>query len=250
MAPCTSSSLPPNTANEPRQATRRMTINMSFSLGSDDAVEDELEDLLSQLYGAAAETEDIDEDEREVITSVDYLLGIKDSLTLVKCSPVGTTLSVNYDVESDEAGGHGAATSNNTTFYEEILVETKTEPDASENCHRATRRMSINMATKRVSISMTHHSAEGLDSELQGILQQLYEAPDGQGEGQATDSTNETSTEATGYDVGEFGIRRDSLSLVKCRPYRRLSVAPQFADVPEEEDSAGNVMDDVVETKE
>lgn len=222
---------------------------MSFSLGSDDAVDDEMEDLLSQLYGAAAASQDIEEEEREVITSVDYLLGIKDSLTLVKCSPVGTTLSVNYDAEPEEGDGDGT-TSSKTTYYEE-MVETKPESSASENCRQATRRMSINMATKRVSIGMTLPTLKGLDSELQGILLQLYEAQDGQGGGQDPDSNNETPADSSGYDVTEFGIRRDSLSLVKCRPYRRISsTAPQFQDVPEEEESSGKVMDDIVDTKE
>ncbi|KAL7501740.1 hypothetical protein ACHAWX_000333 [Stephanocyclus meneghinianus] len=246
MVPCNSSL--PSTANEPRQAARRMTINMSFSLGSDDAVDDEMEDLLSQLYEAAAAAEDIEEEDREVITSVDYLLGVKDSLTLVKCSPVGTTLSVNYDVgPEDEDGG---TTTAKATYHEEI-VETKTEAESKESRRQTTRRVSINMSTRRVSISMIHPSLKGLDSELQDILSQLYEAQDDQGEGQDPEPTNETSADATRYDVGEFGIRRDSLSLVKCKPYRRKSSkAPQFDEALEEEVSAGNVTDDVVQTKE
>jgi hypothetical protein len=225
-----------------------MTINMSFSLGSDDTVDDEMEDLLSKLYEAAAAAEDIEEDDREVITSVDYLLGIKDSLTLVKCSPVGTTLSVNYDVGPEQEDGGPAS---NKAIYHEEIVETKTKAESNESRRQTTRRMSINMATKRVSISMIHPSLKGLDSELQDILAQLYEAQDDQGEGQDPDSTNDTSAAAARYDVSEFGIRRDSLSLVKCRPYRRISSqAPQFDEALEEEDSSGNATDDVVETKE
>ena len=224
---------------------------MSFSIGTNQSDDAELNDLLSRLYGRAAspqqDGQEESEEDREVITSVDCLLGIKDSITLVKCSPVGTNLSLNYDV--GEGPSEGLDINSMPTDYEK-MVKTKKE-DTTLPRRRATRRMSIDRATRRVSIDMSIPTSEDVDSELRGILSQLYQARGNQGDEQDQESTNETTVEIMGYDVRELGIRRDSLSLVKCRPYRRISSkAPQFDEALEEEVSSGNVTDDVVETKE
>ena len=98
---------------------------------------------------------------------------------------------------------------------------------------------------------MSIPTTEGVDSELRGILSQLYAARGTQGEEQDQESTNETSIEIMGYDVRELGIRRDSLCLVKCRPYRRTSTTdPPQTEEPSEELTPGSFKDQIVGRKE
>jgi hypothetical protein len=235
----TNDSLPAADEKCPR-GPRRLTINMSFSIASNQNDDAALNDLLSRLYGGAAprrqDDQEESEEDREVFTSVDCLLGIKDSLTLVKCSPVGSQLSLNYDVGQGPSEGCDI---NSPTDYE-ISVETK-KADTIQPRRRATRRMSIDRATRRVSIDMSIPISDGVDSELRGILSQLYKSRGSQGEEQDRESTNETSIEVMEYDVYELGIRRDSLCLVKCGPYRRTSTTdPPQTEEPSEELTAGS----------
>lgn len=215
---------------------------MSFSIGTNQSDDAELNDLLSRLYGRAAspqqDGQEESEEDREVITSVDCLLGIKDSITLVKCSPVGTNLSLNYDVGEGPSEGLDI---NSMPIEYEKMVKTK-KADTTLPRRRATRRMSIDRATRRVSIDMSIPTSEDVDSELRGILSQLYQARGNQGDEQDQESTNETTVEIMGYDARELGIRRDSLCLVKCRPYRRASTTdrPQTEEPSEELTAVSN----------
>ncbi len=220
---------------------------MSFSIGSEEGLDDEIRELLNTLYGAAEAAEDQEEEkDKEAIVSVEDILGIKDSLTLVKCAPLGSKITVNYD-DDDEEG--------QSTY----AVETK--PSSGEPNHQANRRMSIVNATKRVSIGMSIRCSDGIDSELQDILLQLYDEEDGEGED--VEGTDEALMEdirsglgqmgiRRGSSIYELGIKRDSLSLVKCRRFNRRACATPFEDLAEEseeKDATSNNSNTLMETK-
>lgn len=209
------------------RAPRRLTINLSFPIGSREGLADGVKDLLSQVAAEDGQ----EEKKGEIIAYSD--ISVKDSLALIKASPIGTTITVNYDrVEGSEQGCH------KTTYYDEV-VETKTvDTGTSKGRVGATRRMSIGMASRRMSIDMSIESTDEIDSDLEDILLNLCDAAEWDEE-----STGGTSVGDIMPGLALMGLRRDSLSLVKKRKAlrRKSSGNKSFADVPEEEEEdAGN----------
>ena len=218
------------------RAPRRLTINLTFPIGSREGLDDGVKDLLSQVAAEDGQ----EEKKGEIIAYSD--ISVKDSLALIKASPIGTTITVNYDrVEGSEQGCH------KTTYYDEV-VETKTvdtgttkgRVDATRRMSigMASRRMSIGMDSRRMSIDMSIESTDEVDSDLEDILLNLYDAAEWDEE-----STGGTSVGDIMPGLALMGLRRDSLSLVKKRKAlrRKSSGNKSFADVPEEEEEdAGN----------
>ena len=209
------------------RAPRRLTINLTFPIGSREGLDDGVKDLLSQVAAEDGQ----EEKKGEIIAYSD--ISVKDSLALIKASPIGTTITVNYDrVEGSEQGCH------KTTYYDEV-VETKTvDTGTTKGRVDATRRMSIGMASRRMSIDMSIESTDEIDSDLEDILLNLCDAAEWDEE-----STGGTSVGDIMPGLALMGLRRDSLSLVKKRKAlrRKSSGNKSFADVPEEEEEdAGN----------
>ena len=197
---------------------------MSFSLGTDESVDSSVEDLFSKLF-ELAQGKGHQDDKRE------DKCAIKDSFDLIKRSPVGTTITVQYDVADCSQGDAEMF----ETRYSDNVVKTKMDCPTKPNPRRRSSRLSIGMGDRRISIDLSQCSTDSRNSELDEILLQLWGAQSVEGDDMDDDDDDESLIEDLKLGVARMDMKRDSLSLVKCRPRRRMSNLRRrsFLEVPE-----------------